>query len=206
MKFPRMVALGAAAATAVLVAGCGQSQAGAAITYDGGRITENEVAAQADEVAAALGIAMSPLVTQATIQRLATNTIVEAGAEQLGVTVTGGEVDQVFDEAAAQAGGVEQLELGLQQQGVPLSAIPEQARVAALAAKVAQDVAPGASPQAAQETFGSFLVQVGEDINLKVNPRFGTWEPEQLTLLPPSDLLSRPADNGLALQEPFRVN
>ena len=206
MKFPRMVALGAAGVATVLLAGCGQSQAGAAITYDGGRITENEVAAQADEVANALGIAMSPLVTQATIERLAANTIVAAGAEQLGVSVNGGEVDQVLESAAAEVGGVEQLELGLQQQGVPLSAIPQQAEVAALATKMTEQLAPDANPLVQQEALNQYLVRVGQEINLKVNPRFGTWEPAQLALLPPSDLLSRPADNGLILQEPFQVN
>lgn len=202
----RLGALGAAATMAAVLAGCGQSQAGAAITYDGGRITENFVAEQAAEVAEALDIAVNPRVTQATIERLATNTVVEAGAEEMGVTVTGGDVDRLLESAAAEAGGEAELQARLESQGVPASAITTQARVAALATKMSEELAPGGDLVAQNEALGTFLVNVGEQINLKVNPRFGTWLPQQLTVVPTPDLLSRPADNAFALEESFNVN
>lgn len=207
MRYRRTLGtLGAAVTTVALLAGCGQSQAGAAITYDGGRITENFVAEQAAETAEALGIVVTPRVTQVTIQRLATNTVVEAGAEELGVTVTGGDVDRLLDEAAAAAGGDEALEQDLINQGVPVSAIPTQARVAALATKMAQELAPDADIRVQDEALGNFLVTVGEEIDLTVNPRFGQWRAEELTVVPSPDLLSRPADNAFALEQSFSVN
>lgn len=202
----RLGTLGAAATMVALLAGCGQSQAGSAITYTGGRITENFVAEQASETAEALDIVVTPRVTQVTIQRLATNTVVEAGAEELGVTVTGGDVDRLLEEAAAAAGGEEQLRQDLIDQGVPVSAIPTQARVAALATKMAEELAPGGDPMAQDEALGTFLVNVGEEIELTVNPRFGQWRAEELTVVPTPDLLSRPADNAFALEESFSVN
>lgn len=202
----RLGMLGAAATMGVLLAGCGQSQAGAAITYDGGRITENYVAEQAAEAAEALGIVVTPRVTQVTIQRLATNTVVEAGAEELGVTVTGGEVDRLLNEAAEAAGGDEELTQALINQGVPVTAIPTQARVSALALKMAEELAPGGDSRAQDEALGNFLVNVGEEINLTVNPRFGQWRAEELTVVPTPDILSRPADNAFALEESFSVN
>lgn len=189
-----------------LLAGCGQSQAGAAITYNGGRITENFVAEQAAEVAEALDIAVNQRVTQATIERLATNTVVEAGAEEMGVTVTGGDVDRLLESAAAEAGGETELQTRLESQGVPASAIPTQARVAALATKMSEELAPGGDLTAQNEALGEFLVNVGEEIDLTVNPRFGTWLPQQLAVVPTPDLLSRPADNAFALEESFSVN
>jgi len=132
--------------------------------------------------------------------------VVEAGAEEMGVTVTGGDVDRLLESAAAEAGGEAELQARLESQGVPASAITTQARVAALATKMSEELAPGGDLVAQNEALGTFLVNVGEQINLKVNPRFGTWLPQQLTVVPTPDLLSRPADNAFALEESFNVN
>ena len=99
-----------------------------------------------------------------------------------------------------------ELQQALINQGVPVSAIPTQARVSALALKMAEELAPGGDARAQDEALGTFLVNIGEEINLTVNPRFGQWQAEELTVVPTPDLLSRPADNAFALEESFSVN
>jgi len=201
-------ALGAAAAVVIatsLVSGCGQSQAGAAITFDGGRISEQTVAAQAREVADQLEIAVVPGVTQATIQRLASNTLVDAGAEQLGIEITGGQVDDIISRAEAEVGGAAALVRGLAETGVPESQIRTQAEVEAKAVQIVDQLAPGTDGVARQEALADFLVEVSDDINLQVNPRFGQWNSEFLVVTPTPDLLSRPADNSFSVTE-FRTS
>jgi hypothetical protein len=189
------------AAGVVSVSGCGITEAGAAITYTGGQIAEQLVADQAQELADQLEIAVVPEVTQVTVQRLATNVLVDAGAEQLGVSITGAEVDAVLAEAVEEVGSLPDLEQVLGEQGIPAGQIETQAEAQAKVEKMVEQLAPGAEPIVAQEALGEYLIGVSEDIELTVNPRFGQWNPQALSLEPTSDLLSRPADNALSIDE-----
>lgn len=202
MKITRSsVALALASVGLLGLTGCGIAEAGAAITYTGGQISEQQVADEAQALADQLEIAVSPEVTQVTIQRMATTVLVEQGAEQLGVSVTGAEVDELLAEVEQQAGSVGALEQALAEQGIPAAQIPVVAESQVKLDKIGEQLAPGAEPIVAQEALGEFLVGVSEEIDLTVNPRFGQWNPTALQLEPTSNQLSRPADNALSIEE-----
>ena len=194
MKLSRRVQVAlTAVATVGVLAACNANQAGAAVTYEGGRITENVVAEQNAQLAAALQIAESPRITQFTVQRLVTNLLIEQGAVMKGVTVSDGETQKFLTDAADTVGGMDALVASAVQQGIPASELPVQVRTRVLADQLGEALAPGEDLDTKDVAVGRYLVEVSQTINVDVNPRFGSWQADRLTVAPPPDDLSIPA-------------
>ncbi len=194
----RLGALLAGAVVVAAVAGCGPNQAGAAITYDNGRVTDTTVATQAQQLAEALKIPLDERVTQATVQRLTTDVIVAQAAQRLDIKVSQGDVDALIAEAVKNNGGREALEQAALQQGILPSELPNQARTSLVAQRIAEIVAKGKDQQTQQQAVGDYLIQLGKQINVQVSPRFGTWNADRLALGPVSNDLSKPPTSGLS--------
>lgn len=175
------------------LAACNANEAGAAVTYEGGRITDEVVAAQSAQLASELQIALSPKITQFTIQRLVTNLLIEQGAAMRGVTVNEGETQKFLTEAADTVGGMDALVSSAVQQGIPASELPAQVRARVAADLLGESLAPGEDTDTKDVAVGRYLVEVAQTINVDVNPRFGSWQAERLTVAPPPDDLSIPA-------------
>lgn len=194
MKFPRRARVGLGAAAVLLLAtACSPEQAGSAVTYTGGRITENTVAAQAAQVAGELGIAPSQELTQATVQRLTTDVVVQAAAEEAQIVVTESDVDAFLAKAAASSGGMQALEEGALRQGIPRAELRQEARAAAVIEQLGVKLAPNGAQTASDQLLGQYLVAVASTLNIQVSPRFGQWQPKRLLVGPPPNDLSKPA-------------
>lgn len=193
MKLSRRVTVMVAAGSVIAVAACGPLDAGAAVVYNGGRVTENEVAAQVDELSTDLGLAPSARMTQFTVQRVVTNILIQSAADEVGVSATAGESEAWFAQASEASGGAAQLISGAAQQGIPASQVGTQVRIRVLADKIGDKLMPGAESNARDLVVGEYLVGVAKNLNLNVSPRFGTWYPDRLTVGPPPNDLSEPA-------------
>jgi hypothetical protein len=195
---PARAGLGLAAA-ALLITACGTTQAGSAIVWDTGRVTDNELAAQTQVLVDEFGVPESPELTQFTITRLAQNVVVEEAAQRAGVTVTDGEVERATSELIAEYGGEEALAEFLAQQGVPRGELSAQVRTSLLFQALSEKVDPNFDPTTGSAIANQVLVQTSNEIALATNPRFGVWDPRRLTVVPDPNALSRPADNDLTL-------
>lgn len=197
MKIAR-VGLGLAAAALALSA-CGQPQAGSAVVWTDGRITDNELAATTDALTAELEIPDSPEVTQFTVTRLAQNVLFQEAADKAGVTVSQGDVDRTTADLVAQFGDEAALKDFLGQNGLTRAELEEQVRISLLAEATLKKIDPTADPQAGgSQLFTEYLTGVSEEIELQTNPRFGVWDPTRLAAVPSTNDLSRPPDNDQA--------
>ena len=175
------------------LAACNANEAGAAVTYEGGRITDEVVAAQSAQLASELQIALSPKITQFTVQRLVTNLLIEQGAAMRGVTVSEADTQKFLTDAAETVGGMDALVASAVQQGIPASELPAQVRARVVADQLGDVLAPGEDTDSKDVAVGRYLVDVAQTLNVDVNPRFGSWQAERLTVAPPPDDLSTPA-------------
>lgn len=198
MRISRRAGFGAALATAALLTGCGAPDAGSAITYDGGRVTEATLAADAQKLADLVGVPVSRNVTEATLNRMATFTLVEQAAARAGVQVSQGDVNAAVQAQVEQFGSREALERTALRQGVPPSALEEFFRVNLLySAIVKANATDPAKPETGESIAQNFLTEVSNDISLRTNPRFGTWSAKQLQIVPNDDGLTREPTNAL---------
>lgn len=199
MNISRRAGIGAAtfvAAAAALTA-CGAPDAGSALTYEGGRITENTLAADAQALADAVGVPVSRSITEVTLNRMATFTLVEQAAQRAGIEVSQGEVDAAIEEQVARFGDRVQLEQAALQQGLLPAGLEEFIRVNLLYTKLAESKATDpAKPQTGEAIAKNYLTEVSDDIALQTNPRFGRWSAEKLQVIPAEDGLTREPDNA----------
>jgi hypothetical protein len=179
-----------------LAACAGLPQAGSAIVWEGGRITDNQVAVTADQLAAEVGMELSPNLTQFTVNRLAQNVLVDEAAERAGVSVTAGQVEAFKAQLVAEVGGEAALAEVLAQSGVPRAELDAQAESSLLYQELTKKLDPEADPQQGSPKVAQYLVETSLDIELETNPRFGVWDPQQLSVVPDPNQLSRLPDNG----------
>lgn len=198
------------AAAAVLSAtGCALvTDAGTAVSIDGTAVSVQRLQELTNELVDA-GYAVDPQ-SQAALpagvaQRqvlgvLVTSRVVEQLAREVGVAATKGDVDARFAEFVQSTGSEEALEQGLgSQRGVPPSYARAYVRDLILAERVQQVLVPGddADPEVADQraqALSEGLVRVGRQLDIDMNPRYGTWSPTTGQVAP---LLS----GGLAVPE-----
>jgi hypothetical protein len=198
IRRPARAGLGLAAA-ALLISACGQPQAGSAVVWDTGRITDEAVAQQAQSLAEELGQPASPELTQFTVTRMAQNAVIEEAAQREGVQVSDGEVDRTIANLIEESGGQEQFAADAAAGGVPESEIRSQVRAGLLFQALGEKLDPNFDPVMGSAIANQYVVQTSNDMALTTNPRFGVWDPNRLTLVPDPNALSRPGDNELQL-------
>ena len=114
---------------------------------------------------------------------LVTSRVIERLARDEGVSATQGDVDARFAEFVKVTGSRQALEQGLgSQRGVPPSYARAYVRDLLLAERVQALLVPGAGTdpdvqQRRQQALADGLVRVGRELDVEVNPRYGTWSP-----------------------------
>lgn len=170
-----IAALGSAVAAAGLVA-CDSDQVGAAAVVDGEQITVSELQ---DEVRAFHEFAgTEPTGDQSALQRQYLNAtishmIVEEVGQDVGVSVSEAEIDQfIADEFSAlnPEGDIEQLMVENQ---LTEESFRRAIRDSLLFTKIAEELG-GEGPA------GQRYEAVAEEMDIEVNPRYGSWEGLQL--------------------------
>ena len=203
----RVVVIAAVLAVGGLVAGCGPERAGAAAIVGDARITDMQLSDQVNVVTAALGIPTSAKANQVVLDRLIRAELYTALAAKLGIDITDGEVQKFINETEVQVGGRQALIDQLLQSGVPESEVFGFARTFLQQRAIAEKLAAGRSQEEQGAALGAAVTLLSKELDTQVSPRFGTWEPETLSVGAPPNDLSEPlptAESGL-LQVPGQV-
>ena len=173
-------------------------KAGAAAIVGDQRVTTSSVEATSTSVqeqaeAEDLGELDGATLNRITVERAIRSLLTAELAEREGVTVSQGEVDdylaQIDDE-----GQTEQLTLDALNNGVPSNEIRDEVHDFLLRQKVGEELVSGTGPEAEQERLAAIndaMIALAEETNVSVSPRYGTWDAETISVLPPEDDLSR---------------
>ncbi|MBC7270904.1 MAG: SurA N-terminal domain-containing protein [Streptomyces sp.] len=186
-----LVLTAAIAAAAPLLTACGNdAHPGAAAVVGGQRITvaqlENRVdevrsaqrAAIQDDAQYAQAIAGTGGLARDTLHSMVLDRVLHRAAEDAGITVSRKEVQEMRSGLEQQAGGAEALEAAwLQQYGVA----PERLEENLLLQLEAQKLAAKLGTDTSQPAFWSVLSEASEELNVDVNPRYGTWDVEKVS-------------------------
>lgn len=121
-----------------------------------------------------------------------------AAAASAGVTVTQAQVDSELQQIVQQAGSRQALDAQAAQQGTPPSDIPVNIElnllVTGLAHKagISDPTSQTAAQQVNQVALQALTTQ-SRRLGVRVNPRYGSWNPSHVTIEPVTSGLSRPA-------------
>lgn len=201
----RTVAL---AATAILgvgaLAGCGPTLPGSAATVGQDRITDSELAAITDPLQKELlGAAQPAQVNQAVLNRLIVANLIDDLSGQQGIAVTQGDIDSYIDQARIGLGGQEALDQQLLQSAILPSEIDTVVRTSLQAQRLGEKLGGATDPQIQQQKFSEALVAYTQTQDVRVSPRFGTWDATTLTIGPvPNTLSSPPTQPSAPLEAP----
>ncbi len=181
-----LVLTAAIAAAAPLLTACGNdAHPGAAAVVGGQRITVSQLEDRVGEVRAAQraavqsdaqyqqAIAGTGALTRDTLQTMILDRVLHRAAEDAGVTVTRREIQEMRSGLEEQAGGAKQLETTwLQQYGVPPQRLEENLRLQLEAQKLAEKLGTDTN----RPEFWKALSEASKDLNVDLNPRYGTWD------------------------------
>ncbi|CAL9468062.1 SurA N-terminal domain-containing protein [Streptomyces sp. enrichment culture] len=185
-----LVLTAAIAAAAPLLTACGNdAHPGAAAVVGGQRITvsqlENRVeevrdaqrAAVADEAQYAQTIAKTGSLTRDTLHGMVLDRVLHRAAEDAGVTVSRKEVQEMRAGLERQAGGAKALQTAwLQQYAVAPERLDENLRLQLEAQKLAAKLGTDTS----QPAFWQALSKASKQLDIDLNPRYGTWDAEKV--------------------------
>ncbi|WP_329338242.1 SurA N-terminal domain-containing protein [Streptomyces sp. NBC_00663] len=178
--------LSAAIVAAPLLTACGSdAHPGAAAVVGDQRITVaqletrvNEVrdaqrAALPDDAQYAQAIAKTGTLTRDTLHGMVLDQVLHRAAEDAGITVTRKEIQTMRTGLEQQAGGSKALETAwLQQYGVAPERLDDNLRLQLEAQKLAAALGTDTS----QPAFWAALSKASEELDVDLNPRYGTWD------------------------------
>lgn len=205
MKF-RLVAtlvLGVAVLT-----GCSDSPklAGSAVVINEKVIPASAVADRVDKVRAQIQITDPSLINEVPSliqlnQRAVDHFVLDALLEEVvareGIKVTDRDVAAYRDEVFAQY-AKETIEAQLaSQNAVPADDVDGFMYEILVQRALMEKLAPGADKQTRNLALFDYLTKLSQELNVELNPRFGTWDP--------SNLISTPGDQTLAVPLPISL-
>lgn len=187
----RMIIPAAVLALGLAVSACSNSAGSAAVVGDQ-TVTEQTLNTQVSDVLTAQGApankADQQLVTSTLNWLIVQDLLDQVGADH-GVVVTQGDIDRELATEIKAAGGKDALEAAYLKQSVAPSQVNDRIRFALMAQKVAAVLAPGQPTDKATATLVNAVIEKSKAVNPEVNPRYGTWDSQNLQLAgTPSDI------------------
>jgi len=183
-------AIAALGLSVLALAGCSVGESGQAAVSDEFAITQAEVDAQVRAVLEQVGQPPGRPpggLALATTQRLVQDALFAAKADELGISITDAQVQQGRAAFAEQYGGEEGLVQAAGQSGIPAGALD--AFVRTNLAFTAISEALGA--RAGDQSVGmAALSELSEAIDVRVAPRYGTWDDAALQIVPGSTVVA----------------
>ncbi|MCH0569496.1 SurA N-terminal domain-containing protein [Streptomyces sp. MUM 136J] len=178
------------AAAAPLLTACGNDgHAGAAAVVGDQRITVSELESRVNEVRTAQReavpdeaqyarvVAGTGGIARDTLHSMVLDRVLHRAAEDAGVTVSRRDVQQLRDELERQTGGAKALETTwLQQYGVPPQRLDDNLRLQV----EAQQLASALGTQTNQPAFWAALSKASKELDVDMNPRYGSWDVEKV--------------------------
>jgi hypothetical protein len=185
----RLIAALTGLALIVSITGC-STRGGAAAVVDGERISESEVAAIVTETQTTLkdlDITEVSLATlpSAVVTWLLRARILDRIAEEEGIEITDGEIDEVVSQAERDLGR-EELQGRLATAGVPPTRIREYARSFVVQNKITEQA------NGDEQAVTQLLADYSREFGVEVSPRYGAWDATSGSLVATRDELSRP--------------
>jgi SurA-like N-terminal domain len=174
-----------------LITSCGMTHAGAAAVVGGQMISDAALQSQVTAVRRAQ--AQTPQAEQlieatsgldrATLGNMVFDKVIDRAVQSVGITVSSAQIQQLEADAVRQAGGVGMLRTQLLEQyavapGQEDSFYRVQAQAQALARSLKVDLSTPAGQQAVTEK----LAKSSQQLHVEVNPRYGMWNDQTLTL------------------------
>ena len=179
------VIAGASVVLALGLSGCGSASPGAAAVVGDVRISESDLNERVEQVLRAQSRPMdtaSEALVVTTLDRMITTSLVEQLASREGVSVTQGELDATIANYAEAAGGQAAFEQILLEQDLAIEGVEDLFRVNILAQKLGFELDPTGSPEAQTLAVLTAVSEFSTAIGTKVSPRYGTWNPAELTI------------------------
>ncbi|KUN21475.1 hypothetical protein AQJ23_31660 [Streptomyces antibioticus] len=181
--------LSAAIAAAPLLTACASdAHPGAAAVVGDQRITVaqletrvNEIrdaqrATVTDDAQYAQAIAKTGTLTRDTLHSMVLDRVLHRAAEDAGITVTRKEIQTMRAGLEQQAGGAKGLETAwLQQYGIAPERLDDNLRLQLEAQKLAAALGTDTS----QPAFWAALSKASKELDVDLNPRYGTWDVEK---------------------------
>ena len=193
-RLAAIVGIGVMAAT-IGLSGCGTPTAGAAAVVGDQRISEATLNSEVQSVLSLQGLpatdSSNELITS-TLNQMITTILVDELASREKIEVTQGEIDDLRLQYIAQAGGVEAFESQIIQQGIAIDDVDSIIRVNIQVSQLGDVLSPNTEPDAKSAAVFLALSELSSEIGTEVSPRFGTWDPENLTVGPSANSLSEP--------------
>ena len=182
-------------AVAIGLSGCSTPTAGAAAVVGDQRISESTLNAEVQSVLALQGLPStdsSNELISSTLDQMITGILVNELASREKIEVTQGEIDNLRLQYVTQAGGSDAFEAQIGQQGIAIDDVDSIIRVNIQVSKLGDVLAPNAEPDAKSAAVFVAISELSSELGTEVSPRFGTWDPENLTVGPNTNSLSEP--------------
>jgi len=177
------------------LSGCSTPTAGAAAVVGDQRISESTLNTEVQTVLTLQGLPSTDSSTELianTLNQLITGILVNELASREKIDVTQGEIDDLRLQYVAQAGGQDAFESQIGQQGIAIAAVDTIIRVNIQVSKLGDALSPDAAPDAKSAAVFLAISELSTEIGTEVSPRFGTWDPESLSVGPVANSLSEP--------------
>jgi hypothetical protein len=182
-------------AVAIGLGGCSTPTAGAAAVVGDQRISESTLNEKVQAVLALQGLpstdSSNELITN-TLDQMITEILVNELASREKIEVTQGEIDNLRLQYVTQAGGSQAFEEQIGQQGIAIQDVDPIIRVNLQVSKLGDVLAPNAEPDAKSGAVFIAISELSSELGTEVSPRFGIWDPENLTVGPSVNSLSEP--------------
>lgn len=185
----RIITASLAAVAAVSLAACDAEQIGSAVVIDGERYTVEDLQNEVDHVEQLEGFDVEaaggmPAFQRQVLTRYIQHQIFLRLAEDEGIEVTEADIDAAIEQFEQQSGG--DLTPALEQSGYTEDAFRAGVADQLIAEAYAADT--GADNAVLTQT----IIEVGDSMDIEVNPRYGTWG-EDLAVSADTGSISEPA-------------
>lgn len=197
----RLVGAAVVVAVALVTSACSGAQtAGSAATIGDTRISEQDLADQVGAVLTAQGLPADSddaSLTSTTLGRMITIELVRVLAEQEGVVITQGQIDQQLATFQQQAGSQEAVESTFAQQGIAPNEIEDVLRINLEATALGEKLLPDGSVDEQGQAVFDAVGSLSDDLQVEVSPRFGTWDATTLRVTEAEDdVATLPSSDG----------
>lgn len=195
-----------AVAAGVLASGCAQGTPGAAATVGGESISTGKLSETVEAVERAVqqrgmgNVRDRAGLVRVELSRMINTAVLRVAAREADITVTRAQVQQTLQ----QLGGRQQAQQqALRQFGVPPGELHSYIRTQVMRQQLAESLAPEGNREELSSALQDKLRQTAGELGVNVNPRYGRFSPQQLSVVPAGSELSSPESSpGQATPSP----
>ena len=159
------------------------------------RISESELDTKVQDILDLQGLSSTDSSNELivnTLNQLITGILVNELSDREKIAVAQGEIDNLRLQYVAQAGGQEAFEASIGEQGISMGEVDSIISVNLQVAKLGDVLSPSGDADAKSAEVFIAISELSSELRTEVAPRFGTWDPENLSVGPAANSLSKP--------------